>query len=85
LDALATEEPRIRDVRGVGLMLGIELKEKVAPILTALEHHGVVAINAGATVIRMVPPLILDEAQADTAVEALRAALADTAPAEAGA
>jgi acetylornithine/LysW-gamma-L-lysine aminotransferase len=85
LDALATEEPRIREVRGVGLMLGIELKEKAAPVLAALERHGVLAINAGATVIRMVPPLILDEAQADTAVEALRAALADTAPAGTGA
>lgn len=79
LDRLAEEEPRIRDVRGIGLMLGVELKEKVAPVLAALEERGVLAINAGATVIRFVPALILSEAQADQAVDALRAALADTA------
>jgi len=79
LDAMAAHEPRIREVRGIGLMLGIELGEKVAPVLAALEERGVLAINAGATVIRLVPPLILSEAEADEAVEALRGALADTA------
>ncbi len=78
LEALAAEEPRIREVRGVGLMIGIEFKEKVAPILAALEARGVIAINAGATVLRMVPPLIFSEQEADEAVVALRGALADT-------
>ena len=81
LEALASEEPRIREVRGIGLMIGIEFKEKVAPILNALEAEGVLAINAGATVLRMVPPLIFTEAQADEAVTALRAALAATSAA----
>jgi len=81
LDALAAEEPRIREVRGLGLMLGVELKEKAAPVLAALEARGVLAINAGATVIRFVPPLVISEAEADEAVEALRGALADTAEA----
>ena len=80
LDALAADEPRIREVRGVGLMLGIEFKEKVAPLLAALEGRGVLAINAGATVVRMVPPLILTRDDADRAVDALAGALADTAP-----
>jgi len=81
LDALAADEPRIREVRGLGLMLGVELKEKAAPVLAALEARGVLAINAGATVIRFVPPLVISEAEADEAVEALRGALADTAEA----
>ena len=81
LDALAAEEPRIREVRGLGLMLGVEMKEKAAPVLAALEARGVLAINAGATVIRFVPPLVISEAEADEAVEALRGALADTAEA----
>lgn len=79
LDALAADEPRIREVRGLGLMLGVELKEKAAPVLAALEDRGVLAINAGATVVRFVPPLVISEAEADEAVEALRGALADTA------
>lgn len=83
LDALAEAEPRIREVRGIGLMLGVEFKEKVAPILAALERRGVLAINAGATVIRFVPPLILSREEADEAVDALAGALADTAPANA--
>ena len=79
LDALAEADPRIREVRGAGLMLGVEFKEKVAPILDALAEGGVLAINAGATVIRFVPPLIITEAECDRAVEALREALAATA------
>ena len=79
LDALAAAESRIREVRGIGLMLGIEFKEKVAPILDALERRGVLAINAGSTVVRFVPPLILTRAEADEAVDALAGAIADTA------
>lgn len=79
LDDLAAREPRIREVRGIGLMIGIEFKHKVASILSALEDRGVLAINAGATVVRFVPPLVLSEAEADEAVDALEAALADTA------
>lgn len=79
LDDLAAREPRIREVRGIGLMIGIEFKHKVAPILAALEDRGVLAINAGATVVRFVPPLILSQAEADEAVDALEAAVADTA------
>lgn len=84
LDDLAEQEERVREVRGIGLMLGVELRGKAAPVLAALQEHGVLAINAGPTVIRFVPPLILSEEQADTAVDLLRAALADTATAGAG-
>lgn len=79
LDELASREPRIREVRGIGLMIGIEFTHKVAPVLDALERRGVLAINAGSTVVRFVPPLILSQDEADEAVRALEAALADTA------
>jgi LysW-gamma-L-lysine/LysW-L-ornithine aminotransferase len=61
---------RVREVRGLGLMLGIELKEKVAPIVAALRDEGLLLINAGATVIRFVPPLVITEAEIDEAVAA---------------
>lgn len=83
LDELAAAEERIREVRGIGLMVGVELRGKAAPVLAAMQEHGVLAINAGATVIRFVPPLILSRDEADAAVAALRAALADTAGTEA--
>jgi acetylornithine/LysW-gamma-L-lysine aminotransferase len=52
--------PRIREVRGLGLMIGIELKEKVAPYLQTLQNdHAIIALNAGTTVLRLLPPLVI--------------------------
>jgi acetylornithine/LysW-gamma-L-lysine aminotransferase len=55
------DSPRIREVRGLGLMIGIELKTKVSPILRALQERGVLALPAGATVLRLLPPLVISE------------------------
>ena len=41
------ESPLIREVRGLGLMVGIELKQKVAPYLAGLDGAGVLALPAG--------------------------------------
>ena len=62
------DSPKIREVRGLGLMIGLELKEKVAPHVAALMERGVLTINAGATVIRFVPPLIITKEQVDEVV-----------------
>jgi len=53
---------KVREVRGLGLMIGVEFREKVAPILAALESRGFLAIPAGATVLRLLPPLVISEA-----------------------
>jgi acetylornithine/LysW-gamma-L-lysine aminotransferase len=66
IEALASD--RVREVRGLGLLLGVELKEKAAPIIAALRAEGLLTINAGATVVRFVPPLVITEAQVDEAV-----------------
>ncbi len=52
---------RIRDVRGLGLLLGIELRDRVAPLLAALEAKGFLAISAGSTVLRLLPPLVISD------------------------
>ena len=65
---IALESDKIREVRGVGLMIGVELKEKAAPYISALRDAGVITINAGATVIRFVPPLIISEEEVDEVV-----------------
>ncbi|MDH3715640.1 MAG: acetylornithine/succinylornithine family transaminase [Gammaproteobacteria bacterium] len=66
---------RVRDVRRLGLMVGIELKEKAQPVLSALLENGVLALPAGATVVRLLPPLVIEEPQLDRVVAALHTAL----------
>jgi acetylornithine/LysW-gamma-L-lysine aminotransferase len=70
------ESPNIREVRGLGLMIGIELKHKVAPYLKALQEKKIIALNAGMTVIRLLPPLVITYEQIDILVNALTEVLA---------
>lgn len=65
------DSPLIREVRGMGLMVGIEIKAKVAPYLQAMMERGVLALSAGLTVIRLLPPLIIDREQIDRVVSVL--------------
>ena len=51
--------PLIREVRGLGLMVGVELKQKVTPYLMELMDRGVLALPAGLTVMRFLPPLVI--------------------------
>ena len=60
---------KVRDVRQVGLMIGIELRERARPHIEGLMARGVLALPAGPTVIRLLPPLIIeDEALDEVAV-----------------
>ena len=63
------ESPLIREVRGLGLMAGIELKQKVTPYLQDLMGKGVMALPAGLTVMRFLPPLVISKADLQTVVE----------------
>lgn len=51
--------PSVRTVRGLGLMIGIELKCRVTPILKDLQAQGILALPAGKTVLRLLPPLVI--------------------------
>jgi acetylornithine/LysW-gamma-L-lysine aminotransferase len=65
-------EKAAREVRGRGLMIGIELRGKVAPILKALQDREVLALPAGPGVLRLLPPLVISDDdlwQAVTTVE----------------
>jgi acetylornithine/LysW-gamma-L-lysine aminotransferase len=68
--------PLVREVRGLGLIVGIEIKQKVAPYIAALADHGVLALPAGINIIRLLPPLVIIPAQLDRVVEALSIVLA---------
>lgn len=67
--------PGVRSVRGLGLMLGIELKERVTPVLQKLQEAGLLALPAGPTVLRLLPPLVITQAELDLAVDAVAAVL----------
>jgi len=68
--------PAVRDIRGLGLMIAVELRTKVAPVLKSLMlNHGVIALPAGPTVLRLLPPLVITEAEIDFGVRAIARAI----------
>jgi acetylornithine/LysW-gamma-L-lysine aminotransferase len=71
------ESPLIREVRGLGLMAGVELKRKVTPVLQGLLARRVLALPAGQTVLRLLPPLVISVAELDQVVIAIEATLSD--------
>jgi acetylornithine/LysW-gamma-L-lysine aminotransferase len=75
LEDLATRHKIIKEIRGLGLMLGIELRYDVYGVLTKMLNNGILVIDAGRTVIRMLPPLIITKPQIDLIIVALDKAL----------
>jgi acetylornithine/LysW-gamma-L-lysine aminotransferase len=67
---------RIREVRGLGLLVGVELKENAAGALRALQDEGVLALGAGPTVVRYLPPLVITKEEIDRVLAASAKALA---------
>src|SRR5712691_1384831 len=64
------ESDKVREVRGLGLLLGVELKENAAGTLRALQDEGVLALGAGPTVVRFLPPLVITEEDIDRVLAA---------------
>ncbi len=79
LNALAAEAHVIREVRGKGLMIGIDLRTRSAKYLQALQDRGVLALDAGPTVIRLLPPMVITWEQLETVYVALEAVLKEAA------
>lgn len=52
--------PKIREVRGLGLIVGVELKEKAGTYIQQLMERGILVLGAGPTVIRYLPPLVIE-------------------------
>jgi acetylornithine/LysW-gamma-L-lysine aminotransferase len=71
------ESPLIREVRGMGLLVGLELKRKVTPVLQGLMARRVLALPAGQTVLRLLPPLVISRSDLDEVALAIEAALTD--------
>jgi len=71
----AIRSDRIREVRGLGLLVGVELKENASTALRALQDEGVLALGAGPTVVRYLPPLVITQQEIDRVLAASAKAL----------
>jgi len=73
------DSPIVREVRGMGLMVGLQLKQHAGPYLAALAQPvdalGVLALAAGSTVMRFLPPLVIDEEAVDAVLQRVAIAL----------
>ena len=80
--------PIVGDVRGKGLMIGVEIvadqktKEPAPKLRDSIEDlafsKGLLVLGAGPNTIRLAPPLLIDEEQADFAIETLEACIRET-------
>jgi len=70
--------PLIREVRGLGLMVGVSLRVRAMPVLRQLMAQGVLALPGGPDTVRFLPPLIVEEDHLAEITAALEEALAET-------
>jgi acetylornithine/LysW-gamma-L-lysine aminotransferase len=61
----------IRDIRGRGLMIGIELRYDVLNVILNTLNNGVLVLDAGRNVVRLLPPLIIDKKQLEKVLDVL--------------
>ncbi|MBN1963064.1 MAG: aspartate aminotransferase family protein [Anaerolineae bacterium] len=71
--------PHIKEVRGLGLMIGIEMDMDVAPLVKSGYTHGLLVINAGPQVLRLLPPLIVQETHIHQFADTLETILSENA------
>ena len=76
----ALRSSHIKDIRGLGLMVGVEFDMDVAPIIQSAFAHNVLLLNAGPRVLRLLPPLIVEEEHIDRLVDVLDTILAEQFP-----
>ena len=72
LDELAASCGKVVEHRGMGLMHGLEMTEPVGDIINAMREQGIVIINAGANVLRFLPPLVIEKEHVDRVIDTLK-------------
>lgn len=82
LRAMAGRQPIIRDVRGAGLMWGIELDRPAAPVVETALHLGLLVNRTADTVVRLLPPYIVTAAEVDESLVLLEQAIGAVAEVE---
>lgn len=76
LRAIAARQPAIREIRGAGLMWGIDLDRPAAPVVEAAFAHKLLINRTSDTVVRLLPPFIISEREIDEALPLLETAIA---------
>ena len=75
LDELAEKHNMVREVRGLGLMIGMEMRFDVYNIILDCKNNGVLILDAGRNVVRFLPPLVIEKEQIDQVVNTLDCAI----------
>ncbi len=71
------ESDRIEEVRGKGLMIGVELNSLARPYCDALRDQGILCKDTHATVVRFAPPLLITKEEIDWAMERIEPILSN--------
>ncbi len=79
LRALALQHPLVADVRGAGLMWGLQLRTDATPVIDGARDRGLLVNRTQSTVVRMLPPLNIAPSDLDAAIDILDTVLADVA------
>jgi acetylornithine aminotransferase len=78
LRAIQASNSVIRIVRGKGLLIGAELSTLAGPVVDACREAGLLVLSAGERVLRLTPPLIVEERDCDRALAIIATALGRT-------
>lgn len=74
----AWKHPLVREVRGAGLMLGIDIGADAWPVLEAALGRGLLLLSAGPRTLRLLPPYVIEDGEIDRGLELLRSVLDET-------
>ncbi|MFZ1730466.1 MAG: aspartate aminotransferase family protein [Bacteroidota bacterium] len=75
LETLKSKHPSMKEVRGLGLMVGVEFSFATKPLMLAMLERGVIANATADNVLRLVPPLIITEEEMRTVVDVISASV----------
>jgi len=75
-----SDKPGVKEVRGMGLMIGIECEFEVLPAVRDLMAQGLLVLNAGPNVLRLLPPLVVTYEEIDKATDLIQHCLKDHSP-----
>ncbi|MEK3719038.1 acetylornithine transaminase [Paenibacillus sp. FSL H8-0034] len=81
LSKLLADNPLVKEVRGLGLLIGIECTQPVADLVTTLQEQAVLVISAGPNVIRLAPSLLITKEDVDRGISVIRSVLSKQAAA----
>lgn len=77
LQELQRKHTWILDVRGIGLLLGLQAGDKMKPLAAACRRRRLLVLTAGEDVVRLLPPLVITRAEVDQAIDILDAAMTE--------